>query len=118
MAYTAEISRSNPTCFLFLVDQSGSMAEAFGAESGKTKAEGVADALNRLLQTLVFRCAKGEYILDRYHIGVIGYGEDIGVGFLGDLAGGVLRSVSDTSGPAAGRWTSTHRRSCGSAKSA
>jgi hypothetical protein len=23
MAYTAEISRNNPTCFLFLIDQSG-----------------------------------------------------------------------------------------------
>ena len=35
MAYTAEISRTNPTCFLFLVDQSGSMAERFGAEVGQ-----------------------------------------------------------------------------------
>jgi len=95
MPYTAEISRANPTCFLFLVDQSGSMAEPFGAESGKSKAEGVADAINRLLQTLVFRCAKGEYILDRYHIGVIGYGAEIGLGFQGELAGGVLRPVSE-----------------------
>ena len=57
MAYTAEISRANPTCFLLLVDQSGSMAERFGGESGKSKAEGVAEAVNRLLQTLVARCA-------------------------------------------------------------
>ncbi len=28
MAYAAEISRNNPTCFLFLIDQSGSMAES------------------------------------------------------------------------------------------
>ena len=53
MAYTAEISRVNPTCFLFLIDQSGSMAESWGGEAGKTKAQGVADAINRLLQTLV-----------------------------------------------------------------
>jgi hypothetical protein len=26
MPYTAEISRANPSCFLFLIDQSGSMA--------------------------------------------------------------------------------------------
>ena len=26
MAYTAEISRNNPTCFLFLIDQSGLLA--------------------------------------------------------------------------------------------
>ncbi len=49
MAYTAEISRANPTCFLLLVDQSGSMAQGFGGESGKSKAEGVAEAVNRLL---------------------------------------------------------------------
>lgn len=95
MTYSAEISRLNPTCFLFLVDQSGSMADRFGGQSGKTKAEGVADAINRLLQTLVFRCAKGEYILDRYQIGVIGYGAEIGLGFLGDLAGEVVRPVSE-----------------------
>ena len=53
MTYSAEISRVNPTCFLFLIDQSGSMAESWGGESGKTKAQGVADAINRLLQTLV-----------------------------------------------------------------
>jgi len=71
--YEAEISRTNPTCFLFLIDQSGSMSQPFGGESGKRKSDGVADAMNRLLQTLVFRTAKGEVILDRYHVGVIGY---------------------------------------------
>ena len=59
MPYTAEISRVNPTCFLFLIDQSGSMAERFGGEAGKTKAEGVADAINRLLQTLVTPLRQG-----------------------------------------------------------
>ncbi len=82
MPYEAEISRVNPTCFLFLVDQSGSMAEPFGPGpySGKTKAQGVADAINRLFQTLVSRCAKGTYILDRYYLGAIGYGGDLCVG--------------------------------------
>ena len=28
MSYSADISRSNPACFLFLIDQSGSMTEA------------------------------------------------------------------------------------------
>ena len=95
MAYTAEISRTNPTCFLLLVDQSGSMAEPFGADSGKSKAQGVAEAVNRLLQTLVARCAKGEHILDRYHVGVIGYGGEVRLGFPVDgLAGEVLQPVS------------------------
>ncbi|MGA2034764.1 MAG: vWA domain-containing protein [Thermoguttaceae bacterium] len=95
MAYTAEISRTNPTCFLFLVDQSGSMNEPFGSEAGRTKAEGVADAINRLLDALVRRCTKGVDVLDRYYLNVIGYGARIVFGFYGNLAGGVLRSVSE-----------------------
>lgn len=78
MAYSAEISRTNPTCFLFLVDQSGSMGDPFAAGSGKSKAEGVADALNRLLQTLALRCARAEGIRDYFHVGVIGYGNQVG----------------------------------------
>ena len=34
MSYTAEISRINPGCFLFLVDQSGSMSGALGGQPG------------------------------------------------------------------------------------
>jgi uncharacterized protein YegL len=95
MSHTAEISRANPACFLFLVDQSGSMAEPFGGDTSRTKAQGVADAINRLLQTLIYRCAKGEYILDRYHIGVIGYGGEVGLGFpIEALASSVLQPVS------------------------
>ncbi len=95
--YQAEISRVNPTCFLFLVDQSGSMAQPLDGKSGKTKAEGVADAINRLLQTLVFRCAKGGFILDRYYIGAIGYGNDneLCLGLpVPALAGEIIRPVS------------------------
>lgn len=95
MAYTAEISRANPTCFLFLVDQSGSMVESWGGESEKTKAQGVADAINRLLQALVLRCSKGEEILDRYYVGVIGYGGAVTPGFpIKALAGSVLQPIS------------------------
>ena len=36
MAYQAEISRKNPGCFLFLVDQSESMEDPFaGGDNGK-----------------------------------------------------------------------------------
>jgi hypothetical protein len=94
MSYTAEICRDNPTCFLFLVDQSGSMAAPFGAESGKTKAQGVADAINRLLQSLIMRCTKGHDVLDRYHVGVVGYGEEVGLGFTGELSGEILQPIS------------------------
>ena len=33
MAYSAEISRTNPSCFLFLIDQSGSMQEPLDQSS-------------------------------------------------------------------------------------
>lgn len=96
MSYTAEISRTNPSCFLLLIDQSGSMEDPFGAgESTKRKADGVADAINRLLQNLVLKCAKSEGIRDYYHVGVIGYGAQIGPAFGGLLAGKELVPISE-----------------------
>jgi hypothetical protein len=95
MPYSAEISRTNPTCFLFLIDQSSSMDKPFGGTSTKKKAEGVADAINRLLQALVFRCTKGMDVLDRYHVGVIGYGPQVGPALGGELTGRNLAPISE-----------------------
>ena len=96
MVYSAEISRANPSCFLFLIDQSGSMADSFGAgESNRRKADGVADAINRLLQNLVIKCAKEEGVRDYYHVGVIGYGTHVGPSFTGSLAGRELVPISE-----------------------
>lgn len=78
MPYNAEISRTNPSCFVFLVDQSHSMNDPWGAEEGSTKSQGVSDAINKLLQNLVIRCSKEEGIRDYYHVSVIGYGKDVG----------------------------------------
>jgi hypothetical protein len=94
MAYTAEISRANPTCFLFLIDQSRSMSKTFGRDT-QPKAQVVADAMNRLIQALVFRCAKGAVVLDRYYIGVLGYGEKVRPALGGALAGQTVASVSE-----------------------
>jgi len=75
MPYLAEISRKNPSAFVLLIDQSGSMNEPLAdADGGKTKAMAVADAVNTLLQNLVIKCTKAEGIRDYYHVGVIGYG--------------------------------------------
>lgn len=96
MTYSAEISRSNPTCLLFLIDQSASMSDPFGGgESGKHKADAVADAVNRLLQNLVIRGAKAEGVRDYYHVGVIGYGAQVGPAFAGILAGQELVPISE-----------------------
>jgi hypothetical protein len=43
LPYSAEISRTNPTAILFLLDQSSSMLEAFGSQPEKSKADGVAE---------------------------------------------------------------------------
>ena len=74
MPYSAEISRTNPACVLVLVDQSGSMDEPFAGQEDKKKSEGVADAVNRLLQNMVLKCAKADGVRDYFHVGVIGYG--------------------------------------------
>ena len=58
-------SRNQPgqsSCFL-LIDQSGSMEDPFaGSDSKRRKADLLADAINRLLQNLVIKCAKEEGI--------------------------------------------------------
>ena len=88
MPYTAEVSRATPSCFLFVIDQSGSMSDPFaGSTTGRSKAQELADVINRLLQTLVTRCAKGEEVRDYFDVGVIGYGQAIGNGLQGVLAG-------------------------------
>ena len=46
MPYTADISRNDPGCFLFLLDASGSMSGAFGGKPGQLKMDGAADAIN------------------------------------------------------------------------
>jgi hypothetical protein len=102
--YTAEISRQNPSMFLFLLDQSGSMQDMFGGgntasstegmASGASKAQGIADAINRILQNLCIKCAKEEGVRDYFHVGVIGYGTQVGPAFSGALAGKELVPIS------------------------
>jgi hypothetical protein len=74
MAYQADISRANPGCFLFLLDQSGSMADDFSGTTGHSKAQELATIINRLLASLVIRCSKDEGVRDYFDVGVIGYG--------------------------------------------
>lgn len=97
MPYNAEISRANPSCFLFLIDQSGSMSDPFGGSSGagRSKSQELADALNHLLQTLVTRCAKGEEVLNRFEVGVTGYGQFLGSALQGVLAGQDIVPIRD-----------------------
>src|SRR4051794_25156137 len=72
------------------------MSDAFGGgENQRTKADGVADAINRLLQELSIKCAKEEGVRDYFHIGVIGYGSRVGPAFGGALAGRDLVPIGE-----------------------
>ena len=97
MAYQAEISRKNPGCFLFLVDQSESMEDPFaGGDAGKKKAEELATILNKLIHNLCIRCAKSDSIYDYFHVGVLGYGEESCKPALGgELSGRSLVPISE-----------------------
>jgi hypothetical protein len=95
MPYAAEISRRNPSCFIFVIDQSGSMSDPFGADTSRRKSDAVADAINRLLQNLVIKCARDQGVQDYFHVGVIGYGATVGPAFGGSLAGRDLVPISE-----------------------
>lgn len=93
MPYEAQISRTSPTAFLFLVDQSGSMSDKM--ISGRTKAEFVADVLNRTLMDLITRCTKSEGVRDYFEIGVLGYGQHgVTNSFKGELGQKVINPIS------------------------
>ncbi len=94
MPYAAEISRSNPTALLILIDQSYSMSDPFGGGLGP-KATEAARVVNRILTEFTIKCAKGENdIRDYFEVGVIGYGGSVGNAFGGVLGGSLLQPIS------------------------
>lgn len=98
--YTAQISRETPAAFLIMLDQSGSMGETL-IFNGKeiTKAEAVADILNKLLSELINRCRKADGIRDYFDIAIIGYGGEspskANLIWKNDLAGKDWIKISD-----------------------
>jgi hypothetical protein len=93
MPYQAEISRENPTCFLFVIDQSGSMDEI--TETGRSKADFVADVLNKTLYTLVTTCSKADGVRNYFDVGVIAYsGSEVASGFGGALSEGIVHPIN------------------------
>ena len=87
--YNAEISRSQPTAYVFVIDQSGSMANSMG--SGRTKAQFVADVLNKTLRDLIVRCTREEGVRDYFSVGIVGYGDS---GVLNGMSGDWLQPIS------------------------
>ncbi|MCS6795201.1 MAG: hypothetical protein NZ516_04510 [Raineya sp.] len=75
--YTARITRSQPTAFVFLLDQSGSMGDLVEVQGKRlSKAEFLSTTINQLLNEIIDRCKKGTEIRDYFHICLIGYGGD------------------------------------------
>ena len=95
--YKQEISATKnlPGCLIVLLDQSGSMAEQFGADK-RSKAVAAARAVNTALESLVDQCIKGESLRDDIHVGVIGFGGKAAQDFLwGGSGPGGLLTVSE-----------------------
>lgn len=96
MSYTAEISRTNPTSFIFVLDQSGSMMDSFGGNgNSQRKADFLADVVNRTIYDLVMRCTKPEEVRNYYYVSIIGYGSGVGVAFGGALQGKEIVSMQE-----------------------
>src|SRR2546423_14615646 len=94
MSYTAQITRANPTLIVFLLDQSGSMADPFGGDKAARKADFVAGVVNHALHDLVIRCTKTEEGRDYYHFACAGYGRTVGSALAGLLSDRALAPVT------------------------
>jgi hypothetical protein len=69
------------------------MSERFG-EHLQSKAEFVADVVNRTLHDLVIRSTRTEEVRDYYYVSVVGYGRSVTPALCGSLAGKALVPIS------------------------
>jgi hypothetical protein len=75
--YTAQITSSAPTAFIFLIDQSGSMHEDLQWKGlSSTKADVATCVINEILEQLMDRSVSGNLTKEYYSVAVIGYGGD------------------------------------------
>lgn len=75
--YETRINRERPGCFVFLIDQSGSMTDTWGGDESKSKAEMVALYVNNAIHEIINACQKTEPEPRHYFdIAVIGYGKE------------------------------------------
>lgn len=95
---TLRINTTNPCLILFLLDQSGSMGERFGANTDIDKADALANAVNETIHNIGLKCISSNgNIKDRFEIAVIGYGAPGGVqsAYEGNLSGRWAVPISD-----------------------
>lgn len=87
-AYTAQITRSTPTAFIFLIDQSVSMkAKTIYGKEEMSMSEAVARIVNHQINNLVLRCVKYNEVRHYYDIAVLGYGKETYSAWGGELEG-------------------------------
>lgn len=77
MPYRQEIYRGRRGLFVFLLDQSGGMAEPIDGSQHRSMDE-LASAINNWLQNLTIHYFGGDGLRDYFDIGVLGYRTDIG----------------------------------------
>lgn len=73
MPYTAEISPTQPGCFLFLVIQCIGMSIDMPGLPGVTKGEVAAHAVNEIVNELLIRCYSDQGIQDCLDVGILGF---------------------------------------------
>lgn len=95
--YEQRAKRGQPGLFVFLLDQSWSMHDPWGASTeGKTKSQGVAEAVNATLSMIVDRCKPDSYEVRHYYdIAVIGYGSSVGSALPEELGGKLVVSTPE-----------------------
>ena len=69
--YERDITRQHPALMLLLLDQSGSMQNAW--LRGGTKADGVAESVNNLIQSIVLMSVRQKEVRHYFDLAVIGY---------------------------------------------
>ncbi len=71
--YERKVDRAHPNLFVFMIDQSGSMANGI-AGTTTPKAEALCQVLNRLFVELVMKCMKEEGPRHYFDVALLGYG--------------------------------------------
>lgn len=92
MTYSKPITREYPSCLLFIIDQSASMAQPFAGTTMK-KDQAVADIVNRLIDVIGLKCTNGTTIRHYFDIGIIKYSDQAVSQFLDEESKPYFRSI-------------------------
>ena len=88
--YEKLLSSAEPGLIIIMLDQSGSMADAYIKDSKgnvlQNKATFAALAVNRVIEEVISACSDGDNIKERCHVAIIGYGSTAKVLTLDNVA--------------------------------